>query len=39
MIPLIRRELAKFQHFAEKVDAGLSLEEADASADEAFPDK
>ena len=39
MIPLIRRELAKFQHFAEKVDAGLSLEKADASADEAFPDK
>ena len=39
MIPLIRRELAKFQHFAEKVDAGLSLEKADASADEAFPDE
>jgi len=39
MIPLIRRELAKFQHFAEKVDAGLSLEKADASAEAAFPDE
>ena len=39
MIPVIRRELAKFQHFAEKVDAGSSLEEADASAEKAFPEQ
>lgn len=39
MIPIIKRELQKFQHFADKVDGGASLDEADASADEAFPDE
>ncbi|MFP6883527.1 MAG: alanine/glycine:cation symporter family protein [Roseibacillus sp.] len=39
MIPLIRRELAKFQHFANQIDGGASLEEADASAEAAFPDE
>ena len=39
MIPIIRREYAKFQHFAERVDKGSSLEEADASAEKAFPDQ
>ena len=39
MIPIIRREYAKFQHFADRVDKGSSLEEADASAEKAFPDQ
>ena len=39
MIPIIRREYAKFQYFADRVDKGSSLEEADASAEKAFPDQ
>ena len=39
MIPIIRREYAKFQHFADRVDKGSSLEEADASVEKAFPDQ
>ena len=39
MIPIIRREYAKFQHFADRVDKGSSLEEADASEEKAFPDQ
>ena len=39
MIPIIRREYAKFQHFADRIDKGSSLEEADASVEKAFPDQ
>ena len=39
MIPIIRKEYAKFQHFADRIDKGSSLEEADASVEKAFPDQ
>jgi AGCS family alanine or glycine:cation symporter len=39
LIPVIRRELSRFQHFAEKIDGGATIEDADASANEAYPEK
>jgi AGCS family alanine or glycine:cation symporter len=37
MIPVVQRELRRFQSFAGKVDAGATLDEADAAVEKEFP--
>lgn len=39
MIPVVQRELKRFQSYAAKVDAGASLDEADAAVDKEFPEE
>ena len=39
MIPVVQRELRRFQSFAGKIDAGASIEDADAAVTAEFPDE
>lgn len=37
MIPIVQKELQRFQLFARKVDGGATLDEADAAVDQEYP--